>query len=115
MGARCGFALRYYAAALIKNTVVARSISQIQSDRPSFLFPNPVCRSGGKLFHCRSPLSLVPQSTSIIWERTASRRRPAFSSHLFTTVDRSYHILLRYALGKQRVAQWKHGFGKSES
>src|SRR5438477_7773861 len=38
-------------------------------------------------FYCRSPLSLVPQSTSITWEPTASRRRPAFSSHLLTAVS----------------------------
>src|SRR5947209_4238168 len=37
------------------------------------------------LLHCRSPLSLVLQSTSITWERTASRRRPAFSSHLIAS------------------------------
>src|SRR5579864_4156035 len=34
----------------------------------------------GLLFICAS-------STSITWERTASRRRPAFSSHLITTID----------------------------
>src|SRR5271157_3525521 len=34
----------------------------------------------GLLFICAS-------STSITWERTASRRRPAFSSHLLTSVE----------------------------
>jgi len=34
----------------------------------------------GLLFICAS-------STSIIWERTASRRRPAFSSHLISSVE----------------------------
>jgi hypothetical protein len=42
-------------------------------------------RRGANLFHCRSPLSLVPQSTSITWERTPHPvRRPAFSSHLIS-------------------------------
>ena len=41
---------------------------------------------GANLLHCRSPLSLALQSASITWERTASRRRPAFSSHLVTSV-----------------------------
>src|SRR5450631_2894477 len=36
-------------------------------------------RCGANLLHCRSPLSLALQSASITWERTASRRRPAFS------------------------------------
>ncbi|MGA9988958.1 MAG: VWA domain-containing protein, partial [Terriglobales bacterium] len=43
-------------------------------------------RCGANLLHCRSPLSLALQSASITWERTASRRRPAFSSHLVSTV-----------------------------
>jgi hypothetical protein len=34
----------------------------------------------GLLFICAS-------STSITWERTASRRRPAFSSHLLAEVE----------------------------
>src|SRR5438067_11946334 len=69
----------------------AEKFTQIQSDRSSLLF-HPVCRSGGKLFHCRSPLSLVPQSTSITWERTASRRRPAFSSHLIASAFGNVNI-----------------------
>src|SRR5271170_2606928 len=32
-------------------------------------------------------LFICALSTSITWERTASRRRPAFSSHLLATVD----------------------------
>jgi len=79
--------LQLYLSHFIQHTVPAVAISQIQSDgqcwlRKSLTLP---CRYGANLLHCRSPLSLVPLSTSIIWERTAFRRRPAFSSHLITT------------------------------
>jgi len=43
-------------------------------------------RCSANLLHCRSPLSLALHSASITWERTASRRRPAFSSHLLSSV-----------------------------
>src|SRR4051812_13239074 len=39
-------------------------------------------------------LHVLPQSTSITWERTASRRRPVFSSHLFSTVLCSDGVML---------------------
>src|SRR5438132_6423734 len=43
-----------------------------------------MCRCSANLLHCRSPLSFIfcASSASITWERTASRRTPAFSSHL---------------------------------
>src|SRR5438094_5811495 len=45
-----------------------------------------MCRCSANLLHCRSPLSFIfcASSASITWERTASRRTPAFSSHLIT-------------------------------
>ena len=43
-------------------------------------------RRGANLLYCRSPLFLVPLSTSITWERTPHPvRRPAFSSHLISS------------------------------
>src|SRR5206468_8681361 len=43
-----------------------------------------MCRCSANLLHCRSPLSFIfcASSASITRERTASRRTPAFSSHL---------------------------------
>src|SRR5437660_11960125 len=74
---------------LIQNAVAARAIPQVQTDGQLLLRKIPALLPGcsANLLHCRSPLSLVLQSTSITWERTASRRRPAFSSHLVATVD----------------------------
>src|ERR1700720_1400547 len=74
-------------AGFIHHAVPAVAISQIQSDDQFLLRNIPAlrCCSGANLLHCRSPLSLVPLSTSITWERTPHPvRRPAFSSHLFS-------------------------------
>src|ERR1700758_3360793 len=49
-------------------------------------------RCGANLLHCRSPFSLCLEHVDT-WKRTASRRRPAFSSHLVTTA--STHCCLR--------------------
>src|SRR5262245_36152434 len=70
----------------IQYAVPTVAIPQIQSDRQCWLRKlfALLAHSGANLIHCRSPLSLVPLSTSITWERTASRRRPVFSSHLIT-------------------------------
>src|SRR2546430_15602469 len=69
-------------------------MAQIQSNRHllNCKFVRLLCCCGANLLHCRSPLSLVLQSTSITWEPTASRRRPAFSSHLFSPTTLPYHI-----------------------
>src|SRR6476646_1799130 len=95
--------LQLYLSHFIQHTVPAVAISQIQSDgqcclRKCLTLP---CRHNANLLHCRSPLSLVPLSTSIIWERTASRRRPAFSSHLVSTINLQSHeeIAFSYAAG----------------
>ena len=56
------------------------SVSDLQLFRSS-------CRCGANLLHCRSPSSFALQSASITWERIASRRRLAFSSHLVTSTD----------------------------
>jgi hypothetical protein len=64
-------------------------MSNIESNRqlPILQPANPTYRSGGNLLHCRSPLSPGPLSASIAWELNASRRRPAFSYHLKSSVD----------------------------
>jgi ABC-type Fe3+ transport system permease subunit len=52
-------------------------------------------------------LSLVLQSTSITWERTASRRRPAFSSHLVTTVWGSLITCLILLCDSSSALNWQ--------
>jgi hypothetical protein len=76
-------------AGFIQHAVPTVAISQIQSDGqclprkflPCFVVALLSFFIVGLLFICAL-------STSITWERTASRRRPAFSSHLFTAVRR---------------------------
>src|ERR1700694_2033911 len=70
-------------ACFIQNTVERPAISQIQPDRQLGLFENlvPVFRHSAILFH--KPVSFVLRLERVNpWERIASRRRPAFSSHL---------------------------------
>jgi len=64
-----------YLPGFIEHAVPAVAISQIQSDGQSRLrkIPALLCAYGANLLHCRSSLSLLPLSTSITWERTASR------------------------------------------
>src|SRR5271169_3232488 len=77
----------HHLTCFIQHAIPARAIPQIQPDREPLFgkIPDLLRRCGANLLHCRSPLSLVLSSTSITWERTASRRRLAFSSHLFAT------------------------------
>src|SRR5258708_2248121 len=81
--------LQLYLASFIQHAIPTVAISQIQSDGQFLLRNIPAlrCCSGANLLHCRSPLSLVLKSTSITWEPTASRRRPAFSSHLLASTE----------------------------
>jgi hypothetical protein len=58
-----------------------------RSSVSTFNFFHLTCRGGANLLHCRSPYLLRFKSASITWERIASRRRPAFSSHLITTAS----------------------------
>src|SRR6266478_6978508 len=66
---------------------MARSVSQIQTDGQLRLFENllsPHCRSV-ILFH--KPVSFPLRLERVNrWERIASRRRPAFSSHLISSI-----------------------------
>src|SRR2546428_13791227 len=66
------------------------SVAQVQANRQPLAlhFSDRMCRCSANLLHCRSPLSLALSSASITWERIASRRRPAFSSHLIATAIR---------------------------
>src|ERR1035438_2890418 len=91
LGSRTDSLLRPYLACFIQHAIPTPAIAQIQPDG-QLLWGNILrllgCY-GANLLHCRSPLSLALSSASITWERTASRRRPAFSSHLITTTDLS--------------------------
>src|SRR5215469_15431048 len=76
-----------FAGVLSQHAVPLVAITQIQSDG-QFLprnIPALLCHCGANLLHCRSPFSLCLEHVDT-WERTASRRRPAFSSHLLTTI-----------------------------
>ena len=74
----------------IQHAIPARAIPQIQTNRQLLLCKILVLpgRYSANLLHCRSPLSLAPSSASITWERTASRRRPVFSSHLIASLEK---------------------------
>src|SRR6478736_1642777 len=79
--------LQPYLARFIQHPIPAPAITQVQPDGQLLrgkILRLPGCY-GANLLPCRSPLSLALSSASITWEPTASRRRPAFSSHLFTT------------------------------
>jgi hypothetical protein len=82
--------LQLYLASFIQHAVPTVAIPQIQSDG-QFQVANISALShyrGANLLHCRSPCFICALSTSITWERTPHPvRRPAFSSHLLTTVD----------------------------
>src|SRR5271169_3775058 len=78
--------LQSYLAGFVHHAVPTVAIPQIQTNCQFRLRKTLrlLCCCSANLLHCRSPLSLALQSASITWERTASRRRPAFSSHLVT-------------------------------
>jgi len=69
------------------------------------------------LLHCRSPFISCAQSASITWERTASRRRPAFSPHLLTTsISSSFPInRVSSALGDWFPSDTLEPLGRSSS
>ena len=77
--------LELYLPRLIHHAVPAVAISQIQSDGQYLLrnIPALLCPYGTNLLHCRSPLSLVPQSTPTTWQRTP---HPAQTGHLISSV-----------------------------
>src|SRR5581483_4265765 len=73
-GAHLAFPL--HLAPFIQHAVPTRAIAQVQADRQLKLCKMSalVYRYSANLLHSRSPLSVVLSSTSITWERTASRR-----------------------------------------
>src|SRR5438309_5988442 len=75
-----------YLTGLIHDAVPAVAIAQIQSDGQFLLRNIPAlrCRSDANLLHCRSPFYLCFEHVDNLGAYTASRRRPAFSSHLIT-------------------------------
>src|SRR5271169_5595388 len=84
--------LQSYLAGFVHHAVPTVAIPQIQTNCQFRLRKTLrlLCCCSANLLHCRSPLSLALQSASITWERTASRRRPAFSSHLLATANHSF-------------------------
>src|SRR5450755_2716985 len=89
------FLFQNHFSRFIQNAVPTPSISQIKPNR-QFLtcnFFDLLCRCSANLLHCRSPLSPCALSASITWELIASRRRPAFSSHLWLL--KKYGVYLR--------------------
>src|SRR5258706_2712157 len=84
---RCGrqFLFQNDLACFIQNTVERPTISQIQSDRQLLLFEDFAleCLHSAILSH--KPVSFALRLERVNrWERIASRRRPAFSSHLIS-------------------------------
>src|SRR5216683_360970 len=82
-----------HVACLIQNAVVAGPVSQVQTDGQLGSFENlvPVFRHSAILFH--KPVSFPLRLERVDpWERIASGRRPAFSSHLINEI-----LLIRLA------------------
>jgi len=79
--------LQLYLAGFLQHAVPAIAISQIQSDGQFLLrnIPALLCRYGANLLHCRSPFYLCFEHVDNLGAYTASRRRPAFSSHLLAS------------------------------
>src|SRR5258706_8930009 len=77
------FLLQNDLACFIQNTVERPAISQIQSDRQLLLLEKFAlqCLYSASLLHKLVSFALRLERVDH-WERIASRRRPAFSSHL---------------------------------
>jgi hypothetical protein len=77
------FLLEQHFTRFVQNAVVGGLISQVHSDRQLLLVENllPLRCHSAILFH--KPVSFPLRLERVNhWERIASRRRPAFSSHL---------------------------------
>src|SRR5712664_2446768 len=72
----------------IQNAVARPLIAEVQTNRELVSFENHVSiyPNSASLFHSRSP-SLLRLERVDHWERIASRRRPAFSSHLINAAS----------------------------
>src|SRR6266481_3724417 len=66
--------LYLYLARFVQHAIPTVAVSQIQTNRQFLLryIPALLCLCSATLFHCRSPF-ICASSTSITWERTASR------------------------------------------
>ena len=87
-----------------RNIAIALTNSNSGSGSMSEIAFHEKAGRSANLPHCRSLSSLVLQSTSITWERTASRRRPAFSSHLLSTVEQNCN---HYPAKSSSVGFWQ--------
>jgi hypothetical protein len=77
------FLFDHHFARFVQHTVVGELIFQVHADRQLVLVENllPLRCHGAILFH--KPVSFALRLERVNrWERIASRRRPAFSSHL---------------------------------
>src|ERR1700730_5813963 len=73
----------HHFACFVQNAVIGEPIAQVHSDRQLLLVENllPLRCHGVILFHKPASFALRLERVNP-WERIASRRRPAFSSHL---------------------------------
>ena len=76
--------LQNHASGFVQNAVIAGTIPQIQPNgqRVGLQFFDRLPSRNAKLLQAGLLYLLRFERVAITWERTASRRRPAFSSHL---------------------------------
>src|ERR1700747_2920892 len=81
------FLLQNDFARFIQNAVARPLIAEVHTNRELVSFENHVSiySNGASLLHSRSPF-LLRLERVYHWERIASRRRPAFSSHLVSSL-----------------------------
>src|SRR5690242_9389555 len=106
---RCGRHVTFpnHLPRLIQNAVIASSISQVQPDRQPCLLENllPTHGDGAILFH--KPVSFALRLERVNpWERIASRRRPAFSSHLRNGVTVTWESSKSPMTRSGRIGTW---------
>src|SRR5258705_7471875 len=81
------FLLQNDLSRFIQIAVARPAIAEVQTNRELVSFENRVFiyPNSASLFHSRSPFLCLEHVKH--WERIASRRRPAFSSHLISAVS----------------------------
>src|SRR5262245_53325143 len=97
-GCRCEFIFQDHSPGFLQNTVERPAISEIHTNSELAPLENLACSSAhsATLLHGRSPF-LCALSTFQHWERIASRRSPAFSSHLINDLNEAARAADAYA------------------